>query len=364
MINLIRNLAWIEFKTYLRNRTALFWTFVNPLVTMAVLMAIFGSNDRGIQLGVDVQIEAASPADMAYARTIIERAGTAGFLDVKLRDTPPANRSALGATFKVARTDTVGRQLEVVQLYGEANHFAILTTAVRAAIADEEAANSTADRRWAMAAVPSERLEQNTYGEYLSVGILSLTVISVCLFGLSVPLVEMRNSGAGRMYQIFPMSSGTFMASYILSRVFIIVLLGVTIVLFADVVYDLSFNFLDFGFLSRLLTVCLFSALAFISMGMMIAGVSKSVAAANALVNLLYLPIMMFSDIFLPISMFPEYLGDILRAQPISQFVNGARTILIDGATVASQWPAFLSLAALSAVCLAIALKTFTWQDT
>ena len=215
-----------------------------------------------------------------------------------------------------------------------------------------------------MSAIPSERAAQNSYGEYLTVGILALTVISVCLFGLSVPLVEMRNSGAGRMYQIFPMSPGTFMASYILSRVFIIVLLGVTIVVFADLVYGLSFALLDFAFLSRLLVVCLFSAIAFISMGMMIAGVSKSVAVANALVNLLYLPIMMFSDIFLPISMFPEYLADILRWQPISQFVNGARVILINGESILSQWPAFVSLAALSALCLAVALKTFTWRET
>lgn len=363
MTGIIRNLAWIEFKTYLRNRTALFWTFVNPLVTMVVLMAIFGSNDSGIQLGVDVRIEASSPADDAYAEAIVERISDSGFLDVKLRDDPPENRSALGAIFKVENPDG-GRRLDIEQLYGEANHFAILTTAVRAAIADEEAAGGTADERWAMAAIPTQRTEQNSYGEYLTVGILALTVISVCLFGLSVPLVEMRNSGAGRMYQIFPMSPGTFMASYILSRVFIIVLLGVTIVVFADIVYGLSFDLLDFGFLSRVLIVCLFSAIAFISMGMMIAGVSKSVAVANALVNLLYLPIMMFSDIFLPIGMFPEYLADILRLQPISQFVNGARVILIDGASILSQWPAFVSLAALSAVCLAVALKTFTWRET
>lgn len=363
MIDIIRNLAWIEFKTYLRNRTALFWTFVNPLVTMVVLMAIFGSNDSGIELGVDVQIEASSPVDEAYAEAIVARVSDSGFLDVRMREGTTENRSALGAVFRV-ENPAGGRQLDVEQLYGEVNHFAILTTAVRAAIAEEEVANAQPRQGWAMSAIPSERAAQNSYGEYLTVGILALTVISVCLFGLSVPLVEMRNSGAGRMYQIFPMSPGTFMASYILSRIFIIVLLGVTIVVFADLVYGLSFALLDFAFLSRLLVVCLFSAIAFISMGMMIAGVSKSVAVANALVNLLYLPIMMFSDIFLPISMFPEYLADILRWQPISQFVNGARVILINGESVLSQWPAFVSLAALSALCLAVALKTFTWRET
>lgn len=366
MSRVIPTLSWIEFKVYLRNRTALFWTFVNPLVTLLVLMLVFGGEQRGLQLPVDLFV--ARDIQQSQERQVDEL-----FADLKERKylvvsrltAPPPDRSALGARLTIEPVAGSAPRIRLEHLYGEPSHFRLLETAVEASIYGRAASRLARQDVAEVTPVVRNRTDDGrSYGEYLAVGILILTVVSVCLFGFSVPLVEMRSSGAGRMYQIFPMSVGDFMAAYILSRLGAIILLGVVIITFADVVYDLGFPSGDPVFTLKLVLICVTGAIAFISIGLMIAGLSSSVAVANALVNLVYLPLMLFSDIFLPLSLFPEQLASWLQLQPVAQFVNGARLVLIDGDSFFEQGPAFLSLLALAAVCLLIARYTFRWRDS
>jgi ABC-type polysaccharide/polyol phosphate export permease len=361
MFRVIGPFAWIEFKVYLRNRTALFWTFVNPLVTLVVLMTIFGGNPQGIRLDVDLQV-AASDRAAGIAGNIVRDLNQSGFLEVRPAAPDAPRRSSLGARLQVDAAADGSPQVRLQHLFGEATHFRVLRTATELAVMNQQPRAATGVP--AIAFESQIRREEGglSYGEYLAVGILTLTVISVCLFGFSVPLVELRNSGAGRMYQVFPMSVSEFMAAYILSRLLVIVLLGMIIILFADLAYGLSFPVASASFLFNLFTLCLISAVAFISIGLMVAGITGSVAAANAVVNLLYLPLMFFSDIFLPLSLFPDELESILRLQPLAQFVHGARAVLIDGAPLLSQWTAIASLLAVAAAALAVARYTFHWR--
>ena len=38
-------LAWVETRTYLRDPTAVFWTFLYPTILLVVMMALFGSTE-------------------------------------------------------------------------------------------------------------------------------------------------------------------------------------------------------------------------------------------------------------------------------------------------------------------------------
>lgn len=366
MRKVVLTLSWIEFKVYLRNRTALFWTFVNPLVTLLVLMLVFGGEQRGLQLPVDLFVARdIQQPEARQLKEIISDLKARNYLVVRRLTAPPSDRAALGARLIIDPEVGSAPRIRLEHLYGEPSHFRLLETAVEASIYGRAA--SRLEQQDVAVLTPVMRGRTNdgrSYGEYLAVGILILTVVSVCLFGFSVPLVEMRSSGAGRMYQIFPMSVVDFMAAYILSRLGAIILLGVVIITFADVVYDLGFPSGDPVFTLKLVFVCVIGAVAFISIGLMIAGLSSSVAVANALVNLVYLPLMLFSDIFLPLSLFPERLASWLHLQPVAQFVNGARLVLIDGDSFLSQWRAFSSLLVLAAICLMVARYTFRWRDS
>lgn len=365
MAPVVSALAWIEFKVYLRNRTALFWTFVNPLVTMIVLMLVFGGQQRSLQLPVDLFVPARlQQGEARLVDTVFADLQARNYLQVHRYTDAPERRAALGARLTVTGSGGAAQHLRLEQLYGEPSHFRLLETAVQASLNGRSAASLPTDRIIGLTAVARGGSDDaRSYGEYLAVGMLILTVISVCLYGFSVPLVEMRSSGAGRMYQIFPMGVGEFMAAYILSRLGAIVLLGVIIILFADKVYGLGFPTGNPLFLLDLIAICILAAVAFISIGVMIAGLSSSVAAANAFVNIAYLPLMLFSDIFLPLSLFPEGMAAWLQLQPVAQFVNGARMVLIDGEPLLFQWKALLSLLALALVSLGVARLTFRWRQ-
>lgn len=363
MLKVVAAFFRIELATYLRNRMAMFWTLANPLLTLVLLMTAFGGGGNLAVIKVDLHdlaaLEAVSPSLAAAIRTDL---GDETYL--RVRETKPGNRlesrGDVGIRLAVLKEPDGHWAIDASRLYGEPTHFNVVRTALRAAVERTDASDTP--KRISFVGEQAANPPRQGYGEYLTVGVLTITIMSVCLFGFSIPLVELRTSGSAKMYQVFPMRLTDFMTAFIGARLVIVLAVCVILILVASAIYKLSFPLQAPSFWLALVTLCVFASLAFTSIGVLVAGVSPNVATASALVNVVYLPLIFFSDIFIPLSALPESVGAILRNLPVAAFVGGMRAVLIQGEGFGALWPAMVSLGLLALTALAVARLTFTWS--
>ena len=79
-------------------------------------------------------------------------------------------------------------------------------------------------------------------------------------------------------------------------------------------------------------------ALAFRSIGLIVAAVSNSMAESNVLVQLLYMPMMFLSGAAIPAAMLPRWTQTVAQFMPASYLVSGMQGILTQHESLARNW--------------------------
>jgi len=105
-------------------------------------------------------------------------------------------------------------------------------------------------------------------------------------------------------------------------------------------------------------------ALAFSGIGLLIASRAQSTETVSGLMNLVMLPMWVFSGLFFSSERFPEAIQPIIQALPLTQLLNALRAVMLEGAGWSSR-VVLVALAVLSAWAVgtfAVALKVFRWN--
>ncbi|WP_177247900.1 ABC transporter permease [Alteromonas sp. V450] len=200
-----------------------------------------------------------------------------------------------------------------------------------------------------------------SYGSYLICGMLAVNIMSMGFFGFGIPFMEARNRGAFKMYHVFPVWKFSYISSFVLSRVLVVVLFSLVFVAANNLIYGLGLD-LTVHKMFKLSVVVGFSALAFISMTFLLVSFMSKTATATAVLNIVFYPMMIFSDLFIPEESMMEQLAWINQVSPLSLTAVSFREIVINDVTLASQFNLFMTLAAIAIVCMLISLKSFQYR--
>jgi ABC-2 type transport system permease protein len=200
-----------------------------------------------------------------------------------------------------------------------------------------------------------------SYGAYLICGMLAVNIMSMGFFGFGIPFMEARNRGSFKMYHVFPVWKFSYISSFVLSRVLVVVLFSLVFIVANDLIYGLNLD-LSMAKLAKISVVVGFSALAFISMTFLIVSFMSKTATATAVLNIIFYPMMIFSDLFIPQEAMMDQLAWINQVSPLSFTAVSFREILINDASLASQTNVFLTLAVIAIVSLLISLKSFQYR--
>ena len=153
------------------------------------------------------------------------------------------------------------------------------------------------------------------------------------------------------------MSRPQYLASFVLSRLtFLVVEVGVLLG-FAVLVFGVPVR----GSLLSLLGVCLLSALAFGALGLLIASRAQTIEGVSGLMNLVMLPMWIFSGVFFSSTRFPDALQPVIQPLPLTAVNDALRAIMLEGAGLAS-W-ARSSPSSPGGWCgFVLALRLFRWR--
>lgn len=196
------------------------------------------------------------------------------------------------------------------------------------------------------------------YVDWLLPGILGMNMMFSCLFGVGWVVVRYRKSGFLKRLRATPLRAFEFIAAQVLSRLILIML--VTVFVFAALRLVLDFRMEGSALL--LFLVALFGAIALIAMGLFVAARFTSEELASGILNFITWPMMLLSGVWYSLEGSADWLRWVAKIFPLTQMLEAARAIMLDGAglTVVAPHLAFLAITAV--IFLSLGAAFFRWR--
>lgn len=334
-------LTLARLRLFLREPSAVFWTFGFPILLTLALGVAFRSRPPE---PVRVAVEAGAGADLA--RDALRR-GEAVEVEVLA---PEEARAALRA----------GRVALVVVPGGPPTYRFDPTrpeSRLARAVADDLLQRG-AGRRDAIVPRDERVVERGArYVDFLVPGLLGLNVMSSGMWGIGWVIVETRQKKLLKRLVATPMRHRHFLLSFVLFRMVFLafelpVLLG-----FAMVAFDVPLR----GSVAAFATVSVLGALAFAGLGLLVASRAQNVQTVGGLINLVMMPMWVLSGVFFSWENFPAAMRPAIRALPLTALNDALRAVMNEGAPLAALGPELAVLGVVSVAAFAAALRLFRW---
>jgi len=197
------------------------------------------------------------------------------------------------------------------------------------------------------------------YVDWLIPGVLGMNMMFSCLFGVGYVIVRYRKNGFLKRLNATPLTAFEFIAAQVASRLLLI--MSITLVVFIGT--HLLIGFYMAGSYALLLVDAVLGAICMISLGLLVAARVGSEEFAGGLLNLASWPMMFLSGVWFSLEGAPAWIQDVAKGFPLTQMLEGARKIMLDGAGLAEVWPQFLSMACMSALFLSLGSLGFKWKN-
>lgn len=189
-------------------------------------------------------------------------------------------------------------------------------------------------------------------------GILCMSLMFSCLYGVGYVVVRYRDLGILKRYQATPISALEFLGAQASSRLLISV--GTLVVVFIGSHMLLSFPVQGSYWL--LLLVTLLGAGSMIALSLVCAARIDSLELMNGLLNLLSWPMMLLSGLWFSLDEAPAFVRGLSQIMPLTHIVNPARAIMIDGAGFTEVMGDLLVLITMTMALMMLATLSFRWQ--
>ncbi len=353
-------------KSLVRDRAALFWTIVFPIMFVFLFGWIFGGNsDTKIAVGYVDQDGSAASAGLRQAFAGVP---LLSLHDGSLEDEKAAMQrgdvsavivvpKGLGDALVQARSG--GTASAVIQLYGDPSQ-SQTSQVVQGVVAQvANAFNLQAVGAAAVLTVAQVSLQSTTISSvaYLVPSILAMALMQLGVFA-AIPLVQQREKGILKRLGATPLARWKLVGSNVLLRLMVAVV---------DAVLILGIGYLFFsvhvvGNLLAVAGVVLLGAGSFLAIGFALASFLKTEEQATGVVQVVQIPMMFLSGIFFSFDFLPGFLQSVARLMPLTYLGDAMRQVMVNGTQVAPLGVDIAILAGWLVVCLGIAARTFRWE--
>ena len=189
-------------------------------------------------------------------------------------------------------------------------------------------------------------------------GMVALAVITVCFNNIAAAVTFQRDSGVLKRIDGTPLPRVSFFGARILHAVLVSALLVVITAAFGRVFYHAD---IPTGItLLRMLIMLAVGAAAFCALGFAISSVIPSADASLPIVNVIILPLLFLSGVFIPLGNNPPaWMAWAGRIFPIRHFLSGMQAGFLGGPF---SWTDVLIVAAWGLAGLLLAIRFFRWE--
>ncbi len=353
------------FKMFVRDRQALFFTLIIPII----LMGIFGLIGFDKVSKIKVGVAAAQPTPPTQA--FIDALRNVEALDVHLAG-EPEERSALekgdravvlllpddvmpdpAATAPLA-TKTVTLLTNVAQPQQTGAAVSIITKFL-----DETTLRLADARRIFDVRVEEVNAKKQKYVDFLLPGIIAMSIMQMAVFSVSFVFVYFKEKGILKRLLATPMRPYQFVLANVITRL-IIALAQAAILLALGI---LIFRTQVLGAWWLMLLIAVLGGVMFLGLGFIISGIAKTEESVPALANIIVFPMLFLSGVFFPVDTMPDWLQRIVQYLPLSYFAHALREVMANGATLFAVRADLLWMLGWSAVLVTLAMITFRFEE-
>lgn len=337
-------LTLARFREFLREPEALFWVFAFPVLLACALGLAFRSQDAP-----DVLVGVLRGGAAPHTEVVSTLQAVAG---VRVR---PVNRAEADVALRngaihllVVPGAPVTYELDPSRPESRVGRY-VVDDALQAR-AGRRPALPVADR---LVDVPGSR-----YIDWVVPGLLGMNIMGTGMWSVAFSVVQARVRKLLKRFVATPMRRRDYLLSHMAARLMFLVLEVGLLLGFAVPVFGVPVN----GSWLLLSALSVLGALAFSGLGLLVASRAQTVEGVSGLMNLVMVPMWVFSGVFFASENFPEAMQPFIAALPLTALNQSLRGVIIDGSGVLNLLPQIAILAAWTLVSFTAALRLFRWR--
>jgi len=350
-------LLWLQFRSewrlYVRDRGAMFWTFAFPLLMLFGFGFIFGSGSPQQLTLVRVAPAQETPRDAAFVKALQDS-------KLKVLTLAPAaaeQRWTKGETTVQLETNGDGYRLRL-NSYLLAQGLVIAQASSQAFMVAQARLNGMPEPKRIPYVIESPgHARSDNYAAFLVPGLVGLNLLSMGLFTVGMVTVSYREKGKFRRLAVTPLPKWVFLLGQILQRVTVVGVQTILLLLAAR----FGFHIANQGSYLTFSALVIFGTAAFLTMGFALSSFASTVETYGAISNLAFFPMMLLSGVYFRIDNAPQWLQKAIFILPLAPFLRALRAVYNDGATLAGHTTGLAIIGAWGLLCFLIAVKRFRW---
>jgi ABC-type multidrug transport system permease subunit len=332
-------------KEQYREPEVIFWVFVFPIL-LALGLGIAFRNKPADKSRVAV---VAGP-EAAHAMELLRASPAAGWVQAEVLPAAGAfNQFRLGKYDLIVTPQAGGFEYR----YDPARPESVLARHVV-----DDALQVAAGRKNALPTSSRELAEPGArYIDFLIPGLLGMNLMNSGMWGIGFALVEMRQRKLLKRLVASPMRRSDFLLALASSRL-VLMLIELVLLLGFGV---FAFHMRIMGSWISILFISALGALCFGGVGLLTASRAQKIETVSGLINLVMMPMWLFSGVFFSYERFPAVFQPLIKALPLTALNDALRAAVLEGASLATQATRLLLLCVWGVVSYFLALRWFRW---
>lgn len=362
----VTTFAKISVRSSFRDKTAIFFVFLFPLIFLFIFGNIFGGSGD-----VSFRVAMINQSDTEFARRFVENSKKQAVLKI---DAEADTLEEASEKMKRGQLDTSiilppefgqikpGQPYpsgEARVLYTQNNEQAGQTLA---SILQEQFKGINA--QFVSVETPfTVRSEQSNdkalrQFDYTFAGLLGFSILGLGIFGPVNYFPEMKKQGVLRRLHTTPLRVWQFFVSSVLSQSVIGLLSMALMIVVSMVVFDLRLA----GNLLELAVYLVLGIGMVFGIGLAVGGWAKDQNQAAPLANIITFPMMFLSGTFFPRFLMPDILQRISNFLPLTPVIEGVRLIATEGKHLTELGPQIGLILGWTVIIYLIAFRSFRWE--
>jgi ABC-2 type transport system permease protein len=340
-------LSGARIKQFLREPGALFWTFGFPLLITVALGTAF-RNQGPTKSHVAVIAGPGNASGLAASALAGERG-----LEVAILDAASAVRRLGTGEIILVVVPPASAGLPFVYRYDPTRPEA---PAVRRLV--DERLQRRAGRRDPLPTRDETAVARGArYVDWLVPGLLGMQLLNGAMWGAAFNIVNARQRKLLKRLAATPMRRSHYLLSFRVSGLLFVPIQVIVLFAFARITFGVTIH----GSVIATLGLALLGSWSFAGLGLLCASRAQNSETANGLINLITLPMMVFSGVFFSSSRFPQAVQPAIRLLPMSALNEALRNVVNDGASIFAQGYPIAVLVGWALVTSFIAVRIFRW---
>lgn len=362
----IKVFAKISVRRAFRDKTALFFIFLFPLIFLFIFGGIFGKNND-----VSFRIALINQSSSSFATEFANQSSSEKLLKVDKDSTTldqakeKMNRGQIDATivlppdFGYTKDSQPYPSGQAKIIYTQNS-----TEAGRAlgSVLEQQFAqiNSQFVKNQTPFSVTTEQTNERSLNQfdYIFAGLVGFSIVGLGIFGPVNYFPELKKQGVLRRIHTTPLLPWQYFVSSVFSQAAV----GLMSIGLMFAVAITIFNLSVVGNVLALILYIIFGIVLIYGVGLAVGGWAKNERQSAPLANLITFPMIFLSGTFFPRFLMPDWLQSISYFLPLTPVIDGIRLIATEGQSLLQLGPQIALMAGWVVIIYTIAFRVFRWE--